>query len=135
MGGLAQVKFYGSVQIPQALKHHWVETKRAKNPTDRGQQGCKRHILTDGQGLPLAITLNGANRHDLPKFINLETLSNLLDEAQRQQLFEAIEEDYIQRGLSLELGLKPNHGFKDLLFLWDTEAKNFAQRWLNSVGK
>jgi hypothetical protein len=36
---------------------------------------------------------------------------------------------------SLELGLKPNHGFKDLLFLWDTEAKNFAQRWLNGVGK
>ncbi|MCS6266876.1 MAG: HD domain-containing protein [Vampirovibrio sp.] len=114
-------------------------------------------------------------RHDLPKFINLESLPVKLDEPQKQQLFEAIEGHYIQRGLSLEfgfdrqsveqkplyrddkepiwvktrergvlelpavssleLGLKPNHGFKDLLFLWDTEAKNFAQRWLNGVGK
>lgn len=36
-----------------------------RNPTDRGKSGTKRHLLTDGHGLPLAIALTGANRHDM----------------------------------------------------------------------
>lgn len=32
------------------------------NPTDRGKLGTKRHVLTDGRGIPLAVTLTGANR-------------------------------------------------------------------------
>ncbi|EMN43869.1 transposase for insertion sequence element IS402 domain protein [Leptospira weilii str. LNT 1234] len=35
-----------------------------KNPTDRAKLGVKRHILTDGNGIPLAITSSGANVHD-----------------------------------------------------------------------
>ncbi|MDJ0391702.1 IS5 family transposase [Roseomonas sp. E05] len=34
------------------------------NPTDRGKPGTKRHLVTDGQGTPLGLTLSGANRHD-----------------------------------------------------------------------
>ena len=34
------------------------------NPTDRGKAGSKLHLLIDGQGLPLAISLSGANVHD-----------------------------------------------------------------------
>ncbi|WP_321817016.1 MULTISPECIES: IS5 family transposase [unclassified Paraburkholderia] len=34
------------------------------NPTDRGKLGSKRHIIVDARGLPLAITVTGANRHD-----------------------------------------------------------------------
>ena len=34
------------------------------NPTDRGKSGTKRSLLTDGNGIPLAITVDGANRHD-----------------------------------------------------------------------
>ena len=34
------------------------------NPTDRAKRGTKRHILTDGRGIPLAVTLSGANVHD-----------------------------------------------------------------------
>jgi len=34
------------------------------NPTDRGKLGTKRHVLTDGAGVPLAVTLTGANVHD-----------------------------------------------------------------------
>ena len=34
------------------------------NPTDRGKAGTKRHVLTDAQGIPLAIRLTGANVHD-----------------------------------------------------------------------
>ncbi len=35
------------------------------NPTDRGKQGVKRSLLTDGAGIPLAIVIAGANRHDM----------------------------------------------------------------------
>lgn len=35
-----------------------------KNPTDRAKMGTKRSMLTDGAGLPLAVAVEGANRHD-----------------------------------------------------------------------
>ena len=35
-----------------------------KNPTDRAKMGTKRSMLTDGAGIPLAVALEGANRHD-----------------------------------------------------------------------
>lgn len=34
------------------------------NPTDRGKKGTKRSILTDAKGIPLSITVDGANRQD-----------------------------------------------------------------------
>lgn len=34
------------------------------NPTDRGKPGSKRHIVIDANGIPLAVTLSPANRHD-----------------------------------------------------------------------
>jgi putative transposase len=35
------------------------------NPTDRGKCGTKRSLLTDGAGIPLAVVVDGANRHDV----------------------------------------------------------------------
>lgn len=35
------------------------------NPTDRGKSGTKRSLLTDGAGIPLALVVDGANRHDV----------------------------------------------------------------------
>jgi transposase len=35
-----------------------------KNPTDRGKTGTKRRILTAGQGVPLGLAVDGANRND-----------------------------------------------------------------------
>jgi putative transposase len=35
------------------------------HPTDRGQCGTKRSVLTAGQGIPLAVVVAGAKRHDL----------------------------------------------------------------------
>lgn len=35
-----------------------------KNPTDRAKSGTKRSMLTDGAGIPLAVAVEGANRHD-----------------------------------------------------------------------
>lgn len=34
------------------------------NPTDRGKSGTKRHVLVEREGIPLAVTLSGANVHD-----------------------------------------------------------------------
>jgi putative transposase len=34
------------------------------NPTDRGKQGVKRHLLTEANGLPVGLVVTGANRHD-----------------------------------------------------------------------
>ena len=39
--------------------------KTGKNPTDRGKQGVKRSLMTDGNGLPLALVVAGANTHDI----------------------------------------------------------------------
>jgi IS5 family transposase len=42
-----------------------------KDPTNRGKLGTKRHVVVDRHGVPLAVTLSGANVHD----------SKLLEEA------------------------------------------------------
>jgi len=42
-------------------------------PPDRGTCGTKRHLLTDGAGVPLAVVVTGANRTDR------KTLGDLLD--------------------------------------------------------
>jgi transposase len=37
-----------------------------RSPVDRGKQGLKRSLVTDGQGIPLHLVTAGANRHDAP---------------------------------------------------------------------
>ena len=44
-------------------RHFWGE-KTGPNPTDRGKRGSKRHLITDAEGVPLAIEHTGANVHD-----------------------------------------------------------------------
>jgi putative transposase len=38
--------------------------KVGTHPTDRGQIGTKRSVLTDGGGVPIGLAVEGANRHD-----------------------------------------------------------------------
>ena len=58
------------------------------NPTDRGKKGTKRHLLSDGRGVPLSLTVDGANRQDMK--MTEETLSNVqavpIDPQQEQNL-------------------------------------------------
>jgi hypothetical protein len=37
-----------------------------RSPVDRGKQGLKRSVLTEGAGIPLHLIPAGANRHDAP---------------------------------------------------------------------
>jgi putative transposase len=41
--------------------------KVGKNPTDRGTRGTTRRVLTDGQGMPLGVAVDGANRHEMKR--------------------------------------------------------------------
>jgi putative transposase len=41
---------------------------RTQSP-DRGKRGAKRRLVTDGAGIPLALVVEGANRHDM-KLLN-----------------------------------------------------------------
>lgn len=50
--------------------------KTGRNPTDRGKQGSKRHLLVDARGAPLAIIVSRANAHD--KTCALELLDCLI---------------------------------------------------------
>ena len=39
--------------------------KCGPNPTDRAKQGVKRSLLTDSAGIPIGVSVDGANRHDV----------------------------------------------------------------------
>ena len=38
--------------------------RTGKNPTDRGKSGAKRSLLTEANGVPVGLAVEGANRHD-----------------------------------------------------------------------
>lgn len=41
------------------------------NPTDRGKLGSKHHVMTDAQGLPLNVTVTGANVPEINELLDL----------------------------------------------------------------
>jgi hypothetical protein len=45
--------------------------KTGPNPTDRRKKGSKHHLLTDAHGIPLAIELTQANRHEITQLLKL----------------------------------------------------------------
>lgn len=45
--------------------------KTGKSPVDRSKLGSKHHLLVDGRGVPLSVSLTGANRHDITQLLNL----------------------------------------------------------------
>jgi hypothetical protein len=55
-----------------------------RSPVDRGKQGLKRSVVTDGVGIPLHLVAAGANRHDAPllgpTLAGLEKLDRLPDD-------------------------------------------------------
>jgi len=45
--------------------------KTGPNPTDRGKLGSKQHVVSDGQGLPLAVTVTGSNVPDVKEVLHV----------------------------------------------------------------
>ena len=52
------------LQAPTALSKKSATEGLGRNPTDRGRSGGKIHLHVDGQGIPLGVTVTGANVHD-----------------------------------------------------------------------
>jgi putative transposase len=50
-----------------AMRHprRWAGKKTGPNPTDRGKSGVKRSLRTFGHGVPIGLTIEGANRHEM----------------------------------------------------------------------
>lgn len=40
-------------------------------PVDRARAGSKHHVVIDGRGIPLTVTLTGGNRNDITQLIPL----------------------------------------------------------------
>ncbi|MFD8010496.1 IS5 family transposase [Streptomyces sp. NPDC058955] len=45
--------------------------KSGPSPVDRARPGSKHHVLVDGQGIPLAVSLTGGNRNDVTQLMPL----------------------------------------------------------------
>ena len=45
--------------------------KSGPSPVDRARPGSKHHLITDGQGIPLAVSLTGGNRNDVTQLLPL----------------------------------------------------------------
>ena len=43
----------------------WGKKAQDQIPRDRAESGTKRSILVDGKGVPLGVSVDGANRHDM----------------------------------------------------------------------
>ncbi|MFF4978180.1 IS5 family transposase [Streptomyces sp. NPDC001083] len=45
--------------------------KSGPSPVDRARPGSKHHLIVDGQGIPLAVSLTGGNRNDVTQLLPL----------------------------------------------------------------
>ena len=52
------------------------EKSTGPNPTDRRKTGTKRSLLVEGHGIPIGLTVAGANRHDMK--LTKPTLESIL---------------------------------------------------------
>lgn len=78
-----------------------------KNPTDRAKLGWKWSVLTDRNGIPLAWTADGANRHDsvlLGPTLEALAAAGLLDEIETVWLDRGYDSTVTRRHLA-ELGI------------------------------
>lgn len=48
-----------------------IRSKTGPNPTDRARPGSKHHLVTEAQGIPLALILTGADRNDVAQLLPL----------------------------------------------------------------
>lgn len=66
-----QIDWYRALVDSASLRAPCGGEKTGPNPTDRRKLGSKHHLLTDAGGIPLAVTLTGANRHDVTQLLPL----------------------------------------------------------------
>ena len=81
-------------------KHRWRFKQLVVTRPIGGKKGSKRHVLTDGRGVPLSIVVTGANRHDVSQ------LELVLDEIVIERPEDIDEHLCADKGYSGEAALK-----------------------------
>lgn len=66
-----QIDWYRALVDSSSLRAPCGGAKTGPNPTDQRKLGSKHHLLTDGKGIPLAVILTKANRHDVTQLLPL----------------------------------------------------------------
>jgi transposase len=66
-----QIDFSRAVVDSGSIRAVHGGAQTGPNPTDRGKSGTKHHVITDARGIPLAVTVTGANRHDVTQLLPL----------------------------------------------------------------
>jgi putative transposase len=106
------------------------------NPTDRAKTGTKRHLMTEGKGIPISLVVTGANVHDATQveamLDNLAVLVPLPTEEEERHFCadKAYDSARIRRTIALQ-------GFKDHILSRGDEKKTLktpgyrARRWVN----
>jgi hypothetical protein len=111
-----------------------------RNPVDRGKQGLKRSVLTDGTGVPLHVETAGANRHDSPLLAS--TLTGLApwgaDPGETTVHLDRGYDSGVTRALLVELGLAGEIARKGLPAPVQAGTRWVVERthaWMNGYGK
>lgn len=116
------------------------------NPTDRSKLGTKHHVLTDAQGIPLVITVTGANEADVTQLLPLvDSIPDLSGEqgdkptkpdelyADRAYDSEPHREKLRERGIEPQIPKRrTEHGSGLGIYRWVVERTN---SWLHTFGK
>ena len=67
------------------------------NPTDRDKLGTKRHVLTDGQGIPLSVVvITAANTNDMTAAISV--LDNIVAKRPSSKINKKRQNLYLDKG-------------------------------------
>ncbi len=69
--GADQIDFSRALVDSGSIRAVQGGAETGPNPTDRGKAGTKHHVLTDARGIPLAVQITGANRHDVTQLLPL----------------------------------------------------------------
>ncbi|WP_435843878.1 IS5 family transposase [Streptomyces hirsutus] len=64
LGALGEVDWTSAIVDAASGPREKGGSLTGRNPVDRGKKGSKLHVLSDAQGLPLALGVSGANVHD-----------------------------------------------------------------------
>lgn len=116
------------------------------NPTDRSKLGTKHHVVTDAQGIPLAVTVTGANAADVTNLLPLvdaipDLSRNRGSEPTRPEKLYAdraydsqpVREELRARGIEPQIPKRrTEHGSGLGIYRWVVERTN---DWLHDFGK
>jgi hypothetical protein len=113
-----------------------------RSPVDRGKQGLKRSVLTEGAGIPLHLVPAGGNRHDAPllapTLAGLDKVAALTDAAPGTVHLDQGYAGAPSRALLDELGLEGDIARKGVAAPRQAGSRWTVERthsWMNGYGK